>query len=247
MKSLELGLVVGLAFVLGCTTTSSPQPLPPPDINSAFLAIVDGGDDTVTVTGEPGAVSNGETIRVTNPGIASGQGSEAEGAVTSDGSFSVTLGGVLGDEYRLQAANSTAATEPLDVEVDPDTGAVSETKPNTCLSVSPALLDLGEVPLSSPQEANITIANSATCEAIVVVDIARSLGESAWDNSVAIPMGGLDIAPGGSTLFELRYEAQDHNTPGAPAEELFVVDAEGATIPEHEYAYVTARATPVED
>jgi len=243
MGARVLGLIVGLTGVMGCTTTSNPQPLPPPDINSAFLAIVDGGDGTVTVVGDPGAVSNGETIRVTNPGLASGLGSETGGAVASDGSFSVTLGGVLNDEYRLLAANSTAVTDPLDVIVDPDTGEVIHAPENACMTVSPTYIDFGAVHALEPREHDITISNLDSCPLLVVVSVSLSLEHEGWttsfDNAIEIQAGTEQVA------FDVRFEATE-NVTLPTSEELLVVKAEHDGITDHEVELITVRATPTE-
>ena len=230
-----LGSTVGLLFALGCT--SNPQPLPPPIIDTTLLEIVDGGDGTVTIDGAPGAVDNGETIHIVNPGIASGVGSEVDGVIASNGSFSVLLEGVLADEFRLLAANSTAVADPVDVVIEPDSGEVVEAPESTCLQISPGhYIDLGTVSAQEIHEHDITLQNSSNCPDIAI-EVGQALDKDAWSHTFMAPQ---DLAPGESLVFEIRFELPE-NVAVSHIDEVFIISYDHDVVSEQQL--ISARAS----
>jgi hypothetical protein len=152
-----------LVVVAACGDPSvvSPQPIPPPIDISQLSLIEESGD--LLLTGGPGAAAEATLIEAHNIALVSLSPSLERVQVAADGSFAARfVGGVLGDEVRLQSSRGNSRSPPVDVEPDPASpGAVVEVARIACIELDPPLeAELAATAVGVPATLAVTLRSS---------------------------------------------------------------------------------------
>ena len=188
-----------LAFALavaGCVGTPVPQPpaLDPPDATRIVHEMV---GSVPELRGEPGAAEPGTTLWIVNLDRAD---DPVTAIVEPDGSFSVFVLAMAGEELRVQARDGDDRSRPLDLLVP--RGEIARPTEG-CLALEPAL----ELRLADPVDVGATSAGtvrvSNECGAEVRLDaVELRRPSSAW--TVETP-GPVAIPAGGATDLRVRF------------------------------------------
>ncbi|MFW5739072.1 MAG: hypothetical protein ACOC1F_01765 [Myxococcota bacterium] len=209
---LRLAVLIGTAgWPSGCSLRPQPEPPPVepgPDIDPDLLSVVPtmpAAMHSGTIEGARGAVPAGATVRAYNLHTAL---PPFETTVASDGSFTLSIEMVEGDEVRLQAIVDDERSEPLDLIVGaPNTKPVLASRAlSDCLSIAPATqLDLGSLAGGQSIVRPVVIANGCAFE--ISVDRAqmrRPVEGLTVDVPTALPFS---VSAGESASLHLRYDA----------------------------------------
>jgi hypothetical protein len=199
-----------LVLAAGCVGTPIPQPpaLDPPDADR--IAYEMAGSITVLVGG-PGAVLPGTTLWGVNlDGVLDPQTT----VVNADGSFSLGVFALPGQELRVQTRDGDERSRPVDLRV-PRGEIVRRTE--ACLTLEPALeLRRPAIDVGMLDRQRVRLTNG--CEAEVVIDeVVLRRPSDAW--SVATP-GPITLPAGASSDLEVVFQAP---SAGLHEEILFVV------------------------
>lgn len=209
LRRLVLGGLVVLALATGCVGTPIPQPpaLDPPDAERIAYEMV--GSSTELV-GSPGAALPGTTLWGVNlDDVLDPQTT----VVNADGSFSLAVFALPGQELRVQTRDGVDRSRPVDVLV-PRGEIVRPTE--ACLTLEPALELRRAVDVGAPDPQRVRVTNG--CGAQVVIDeVALRRPSEAW--SVATP-GPITVPVGASADLEVVFQPP---RVGLHEEILFVV------------------------
>jgi hypothetical protein len=213
IRARRRALAVALSGAIGCG--GSPQPIPPPDLDTVSAEI---RTDGILLRGAPGTVSEeADSILLMNFAFSSGQSHQATVPVASDGSFAYLLPGALPeDALRMHAlAQATLAhSTPLDFTTR-EGGALALRPATPCVSLGPA-----DVTLTTPrdQPASVTLALENGCgQPLDILLASLWFGSPGWSE---IPSPApFSMADGEMRSFAVRLES---GTAGA-THDAFVV------------------------
>ncbi|MGE3674181.1 MAG: hypothetical protein AB7K71_31205 [Polyangiaceae bacterium] len=189
--------------LFGCSI--SPQPEPPAEATPGFqqsMITIEETADGLRVAGTPGAVTGaGAQLRIYNLETAD---TRADAPVADDGSFSVDLAGIAGDDLRLQVRSDLGISEPLDIT---GVGVAQNvvTPLGDCLTIKPrAEVDFGSVSISDFDVHEVEMVNDCTQD-VSLYGLGQLMGSPGFSFIVsadlAIPQGasrsfGIAFAPG---------------------------------------------------
>ncbi|MCC7535152.1 MAG: hypothetical protein IT379_02995 [Deltaproteobacteria bacterium] len=186
-------MLVALA-VTACSVTPVPEPpnLDPPDLSKVAFGTSSSG--ALDLFGSAGALPTGARLWIVNLDRVD---PPLEIAAGEDGSFTVNVPAMFGDELRLQAREGDRRSEPVDIEAP---SAARVVRPLAdCLAVSPQHeVDFGQAAIGEPVEATLRIANA--CGATVeIASISLRAPQPAFVIGTATPASvvegaSLDIA-----------------------------------------------------
>ncbi|MCA9647504.1 MAG: hypothetical protein H6718_11125 [Polyangiaceae bacterium] len=189
--------------LLGCSI--SPQPEPPAEATPGFqqsLITIETTADGLRVAGTPGAVTGtAAQLRIYNLETAD---TRADAPVADDGSFSIDLPGIAGDDLRLQARSDLGISEPLDIT---GVGVAQNvvTPLGDCLTIKPrAEVDFGAVSISDFDVHEVEMVNECAQD-VSLYGLGQLMGSPGFSFIVSadltIPQGasrsfGIAFAPG---------------------------------------------------
>jgi hypothetical protein len=161
-------LIALLAISFLCACSLRPQPEPPPaqphvvptllSAEPASPAAMTGG----SLSGAPGAVSPGATIRAYNLDTSL---PPSETIAAPDGSFEMLLDMLPGDEVRLQATLDGARSKPLDVVIGETVGVPSPaSRPFAACLTTADEISFGVIPQGSDVDRSVTLSNACAVD-----------------------------------------------------------------------------------
>lgn len=197
-------LVVWLLIAAGCGI--SPQPLPPPEISTAQMTLETTSPGRVTLRGAPGAVIDAGAFRVTNLSTVEPL---TEVTVLDDGSFTVELGGVLADVYRVQAREEAARSLVADVTGTGEAQPVAAAPVTTpCLVLTPPLEVVGSpVALGAPIQTLSFEARNDCAADVVLQGLQLRLGLTEFIPLVGGGQFPRTLAPSDSFVLEVGFKS----------------------------------------
>ena len=223
--ALRCWLLGWLLFPPGCVTSPVPEPpnLTPPDWTlmeiDMQVADLSTGRQPYTVVGRADGAHPGATVWAIN---LSDNGLPAWTTVAAaDGSFSVTVQSMPGDELRLSQRQDGRRSMPVDLTLTDDYRLTLVERP-PCLVVGPASstdtvleVDLGSVSLGSVTDWTLVVQNNCQTEQTVTALRWRT-ADRGFSTDRALP---LPVAPGDTASFTVTLTA---SRPGEAEDILFI-------------------------
>jgi hypothetical protein len=213
--------LLALVSLLGAGACSGPRgatPLPePPALDPARIGIpelVTVAFPSIPLSGSKGAAPANAVVRVTN---LDSMGDPVATSADGNGAFTIVVGGVPGNELRLQALLDGERSPPVDLVYSGGSPATLTASPrHACVALTPGF----ELSFDAAGTQSLELASS--CAGSLTVSNPRlRRGSAAFTLSTPLP---LDVAPSSEAMLNVESSA----TPGSGEEDALFLDLDVA-------------------